>query len=294
MKNSEFKKAARKHQIEYKLKKTGSDYSTYETWLTKSDSDKGKNFYNGFSIFSEVQKRYPKHSINLYSDILRSQHIPFNFFIPFRNDLNFCKNVFNELLGNCIHSIDIESIIDNKGNVKIEFAPSPKKKYLDDNTSFDTYIEFTHIDGGKGIIGIEVKYTEKEYPLKKGSSEERKINDPKSNYQTTTNKIEIYEPDSIKDLKKDLFRQIWRNQLLGEKMLLVDKDKFKHFSSLVFFPEKNEHFIHASNEYIEMLIENKNKFLPITYESFLKACNRHCPNNEFKKWVNYLIERYIF
>ena len=160
MNNTEFKKAAKRHQINYREQNISTDYKTYETWLTDEFGKEGKNFYNKLSVFSVVQQRYPNFYIDLYSDMLRSEHIPFNLFVPFRHNLEFCKNVFNEFLGGCIKSINSRSIIDGGENIKIEFAPSPKENYLNDGTSFDTYIEYNHKDGTKGIIGVEVKYTE--------------------------------------------------------------------------------------------------------------------------------------
>lgn len=37
--------------------------------------------------------------------------------------------------------------------------------YLNDGTSFDTYIEYVDSNDQKGAIGIEVKYTENNYPI---------------------------------------------------------------------------------------------------------------------------------
>ena len=293
MTNSEFKKAARQHQVSYRQDNIQNEYNTYVNWLTDEAGKKGNNFYDGFSIFSSVAQRYPNFYVDLYSDMLRSEHIPFNLFIPFKADLIFCKNVFNELLGGCIKSIESKSIIDNGDNIKVEFAPWPKENYLNDRTSFDTYIEYTHTDNSKCIIGLEVKYTEKEYKLEAGSTQEKTINNPVSKYYTVSEKANIYKPNSFNELKTDIYRQIWRNQLLGESILLTDNDKFKHSVSLVFFPEGNDHFIHTSEKYIAMLIDNDNKFLAITYETFLSACNKHCPNEEYKKWIDYLTKRYI-
>ena len=100
---------------------------TLKPWLTNDLGREGKNFYDGFSIFDVVKHRYPNFYIDLYCDTLRSEHIPFNFFVPFRQDLNFCKNVFNRLLNGCIKAIESTCIIDNKENIKIEFSPKPKR-----------------------------------------------------------------------------------------------------------------------------------------------------------------------
>jgi len=291
--NLEFKKKAKQHQVNYREKHISPDYNTYVTWLTDEAGNGGRNFFDGFGVFEAVQQRYPKFYVDLYSDMLRSEHIPFNLFVPFKHDLTFCKNVFNEILGGCIKSIDKQAIIDRGENIKIEFAPSPKENYLNDRTSFDTYIEYTHQDNSKGIICIEVKYTEKEYKLEVGSTQEKTINDKSSKYFSVSKDCGLYEQTSMDLMLTDIFRQVWRNQLLAESIRLVHNDKFKYSSSLTFYPEGNGHFTDTSEKYIAMLLDNKNTFVPVTYENFLIACLKHCPNNDFKKWIDYLTDRYI-
>jgi hypothetical protein len=73
----------------------------------------------------------------------------------------------------------------------------------------------------------------------------------------------------------------------------MDKDKFKHFTSLTLFPQGNHHFVKTSQEYIELLIGNDNNFLPLTYEDFFKACLKHYPDINYRNWIEYLVERYI-
>ena len=288
MKNTYFKKVAKEHQISFRVQNIRQEYNKYETWLSDKDGKEGKNFYDGFSILPAVQKRHPSFYINLYSDMLRSEHIPFNLFVPFRSNLNYCRDVFNEFMNGKIKSIDNRSIYDNKENIKIEFAPLPKKNYLNDRTSFDAYIEFNHQDGSKGILGIEV-----EYKLLSGSIEERAINDKSSMYYSVSRDSGLYKLNSENELKSDLYRQIWRNQLLVESMRLVNNSKFKHSSSLIFYPVDNEHFKETSESYSTMLLKNKQKFVSVTYEKFISACYKHCPNSEYKTWVDYLSKRYL-
>ncbi|NOX46259.1 MAG: hypothetical protein GXO89_04700 [Chlorobi bacterium] len=293
MTNKEFKQNAKKHQINYREKHISTDYKTYKTWLTDSAGKKGGNFYKRLSVFSIVRQRFPNFYVNLYSDMLRSEHIPFNLFIPFKHELSYCKDVFNELLGGCIKTIESRSIIDDRENIKIEFAPSPKGNYLNDRTSFDTYIEYNHIDGTKGIIGIEVKYTEKEYKLKIGSTEEKTIQDKSSKYYSVSIDSGLYKPHALDLLPNDIYRQIWRNHLLAESIRLNQNKKFKHSSTLLLYPKDNDHFTVASKKYNELLISNANSFVPVTYERFLSACDKYCPNNEFQDWIDYLINRYL-
>ena len=283
-----FLSRARLYQSKFRAHTLGLNYDEYGNYLTPKDAEQGFNFYSGFGIFDAVRRRYKRYSKGLYANMLRSEHIPFNLFIPFNSDSGsrqFLAKVLNEFLDNRITSID---------RIEIEYSPSRKEKYLNDKTSFDTYIEYTHIDGSDGIIGIEVKYTEQGYKLTPNSSEANGLNDGTSKYFTISEKCNLYKPGSHLKLIKDEFRQIWRNHLLGEYMLHVDSEKFKHFTSVTLFPEGNTHFIHHSKEYIKMLVDNNNKFKPITYEAFLDACLKHCPSSEYKRWIVYLKDRYIF
>jgi len=282
--NTGFRKKARRFQSKYRAEILNVGYEYYGNRLKEEDGKKGFNFYNGFSVFEEVKKRYPEFNKGLYCDMLRSEHIPFNLFIPLKQNLIFCKEVFNEFLNNIIKSID---------KIKIEYAPSPKTNYLKDNTSFNAYIEYTHIDNTKGIIGIEVKYTEHEYPLKRRSKEERFIKDRKSPYYITSEAANLYTLEALDFLITDRFRQVWRNQLLGESILIKDYDKFKHFISLTFFPSGNAHFVKVSKEYLGLLKENENKFYPVIFEKYFSILQKHCPDNNFQYWVNYLSARYI-
>jgi hypothetical protein len=258
-------------------------FEKYGNRLQRKDGERGLCFYSGFGIFQAVQ-RHRSYNERLYCDLLRSEHIPFNFFVPFEKDKSFCRQVFDELLNHTIKSID---------EIRIEYAPKDPEKYLNDKTSFDAYIEFTHQDNRKGFIGIEVKYTEREYELKPGSKEERDVNDPKSRYSLVTQDCGIYKPGAIAELRSDKYRQIWRNQLLGESMLIVDHEKFKHFTSLLLFPKGNTHFVQASKDYVNFLATNQHRFLSLTYEDFIAICRAHCPNDDFFKWLEYLSERYI-
>lgn len=277
-----FLKRARMHQSLFRANILDLPYDKYGNYLTKEDGEQGKNFYNGFDIFAAVRKRYPTYSKGLYSNMLRSEHIPFNMFVPLDKDKEYCRKVFEDILNIDIISIDV---------IKIEYAPKGKEKYLNDNTSFDTYIEYTHCDGTKGVIGVEVKYTERAYSLKADSTEGNAVSNPASLYYKVTDACQLYKPGATDVLPTDKFRQVWRNHLLGEKMLM--NGDCNHFSSLTLFPSGNSHFTETSKEYINLLNSNDNKFIPLTYERFFELLSKYCPNNEYKDWIDYLKERYI-
>lgn len=280
---SGFLRRARLHQSIFRAHYLKLPFDTYGNYLTQVDGEKGKNFYDGYGIFDAV-KKYRKYNKPLYSNLLRSEHIPFNIFIPLDKDRKFCRNVFADILKSNILSVD---------RIEIEYAPKPKEKYLNDGTSFDAYIEYTNSDSTKGMIGIEVKYTEKEYKLLPNSKQEKDIKDKSSTYYTVTEKCGLYKQNAVQFLPTDNFRQVWRNHILGASILLDDNSEFKHFTSLTLFPADNTHFIKTSKEYIDLLNDNDNKFIAVTYEDFFALLKRHCPDNNYKKWLDYLTTRYI-
>jgi hypothetical protein len=280
---SGFLRRARLHQSIFRAEYLGLPFDTYGNYLTREDGENGKNFYDGFGIFDAV-KKYRKYNKPLYSNLLRSEHIPFNIFIPLDKNRNYCKKIIADILKSDIMSID---------RIEIEYAPKPKENYLNDRTSFDAYIEYTNLDGTKGMIGIEVKFTEKEYKLQANSKQEKDINDKSSLYFSITNRCGFYKSNAIETLMSDKFRQVWRNHILGESILDSDRNKFKYFTSLTLFPADNTHFIKISKEYIELLTQNDNKFIALTYEDFFALLGKHCTDSNYKNWLEYLTKRYI-
>jgi hypothetical protein len=280
---SGFLRQARRHQSAFRARYLELPFDTYGNYLIKEDGEKGKNFYDGFGIFEAV-KKYRKYNKQLYTNMLRSEHIPFNFFIPLDKNKIYCKIIFSEIIKTYIVSID---------KIEIEYAPKPKEKYLNDGTSFDTYIEYTSSDGTKGMIGIEIKYTEREYRLPAFSKQDNDMKNKNSLYFSVTNKSGLYREDAIELLSTDKFRQVWRNHILGESIILADSDKFKRFTSLTLFPAGNTHFIKTSSEYITLLRNIDNKFIALTYEDFFALLRKHCPDSDYGKWLDYLKDRYI-
>jgi hypothetical protein len=284
--DNSFKKKARLHQSKYRTEILQVDYDEYGNRLTETDAKSGLNFYNGFDIFNAVKKRYPKYSKGLYADMLRSEHIPFNIFIPLKTDTELARYIFSSFL-----PVEIVEII----AVKIEYAPSPAKEYLNDRTAFDTFIEYKNNRNEHGIIGIEVKYTEQEYKLQPGSKEEKDIQNKNSIYYQLIKNIGLYKSESIMELPKDRYRQVWRNQLLGESMIVKKDLKYSEFTSIILYPAGNNHFTEVANEYKEFLSSTSNdRFFAITFESFFKLIEKNINSEELRDWVSYLKVRYLF
>lgn len=218
-------------------------------------------------------------------NMLRSEHIPYNLFVPMEEDLEDAKLLFNEIIRSGISSIT---------HIYIEFAGyTDKAMYLNDGTSFDTYIEYLDNKNQKGAIGIEVKYTENSYSI--GEKEEKDIKDTTGRYHQMTYKSGYF----ISDLDIQIFlkahhlRQIWRNHLLGFSM--IDRGGIQHFHHIHLYPQGNTHFHqYAVPEYKSLLTpKGKDCFIALTYENLFEMMSQYFSSEKQKEWINYLYQRYI-
>jgi hypothetical protein len=283
-----FKERARRHQIKFREDVLKVGYDGFETILTDADAQKGIIFFDGFKINEYAQNRYPHFKLKeaCFANMLRSEHIPFNFFVPLSKNLEYARAVLNRFMSGVVNIIT---------GIRIDYAPDPLKA-MKDKTSFDVFIEYRHASGGTGILGIEVKYTEREYPLVKKSKEDIEINDPGSVYYILTKKIGLYRKDDIPKLKTDEFRQAWRNQLLGESMTRKNNpdSKYEYFTSIILYPEGNDHIGDIIPKYKSFLTpDHENSFKGITYEQFISAGRELAGDPGYLEWLQYLEERYI-
>lgn len=293
---------ARKHQSDFRDKEmkvpavpNSSKSGCYGNVISKDDGNKGVNFYKPF--WNEIKKDLNGKTGAILTNVLRSEHIPYNIFFPMKHDLQKAALLFRTLTGKDV--AEIKKII-------IEYAPSPKEEYLDDLTSFDTYVEYIDSSKARCGIGIEVKYTEQGYQIGKG--EELKIHDKNSTYYRITRDSGCFNYGKLSEEEfiisnfgnhnrgNDL-RQLWRNHILGLSMKL-HKDGLKDFLSVHLYPSFNEHFNPNSstvlNDYCNLLNEyEKLSFMPLTYEDLFESM-RNCGMDEIDKgWIDYLTHRYI-
>ena len=302
-----FKRNARTHQSDFRANilrvpfDPDNKYGKYGAFLMPGDADAGLNFCEDFrqEILKRIERRYPsltpRQYDGLYANMLRSEHIPWNVFIPMTHDVNATAQVFNRIIG-----VDE---IDEVKKIRIEWAPD-KTKCLNDKTSFDTYIEYLH-DGKKCGIGIEVKYTEEGYPFS-GKTEYREVmENEQSRYAQVTKSCGWFIPEianrPIREtpLCKDEFRQIWRNHILGASMVgnkNLGKDKVEKFHSITLYPKGNPHFNEVLPAYEQFLTDKgRSTFGYITIESLIDLLDQHFPKTkEFQNWIQYLRIRYPF
>ena len=284
--DDEFKKKTRAHQFAYRENVLNDFYDEKNPQVILSPDAAKQGL-----IFCETYRELIKSKVKsfkfsaLFSNMLRSEHIPYNIFTPMEEDMSATTALFNEIIGGGISKIN---------RIQIEFAgDADKSEYLNDGTSFDTFIEYLSIDGSIGGIGIEVKYTENGYRI--GDKEKKDIENPNGTYRQVSEESNYFisSLDTKSFIKANHLRQIWRNHILGYSML--KKGEIKRFHYIHLYPEGNRHFHkYAVPEYKQLLTEQgRNSFIDLTYESLFKLIDSHFKQEKQKEWLEYLRKRYI-
>ena len=309
--DNDYKKACRQHQAWFRenvLKlQMGRNHSTRQganetaeefehrrttetdiAILTPTDAARLMNFVPEYH--EEIRSQFLEHrdgiprDFGLMANMLRSEHVPYNIFVPMMTDLVTASRCFSEILPHR----DIKTI----RKWLIEYAPNT----INDKTAFDVYVEYETSKGEKGVIGIEVKYTEEGYSV--GNKEFAMMQDSQSAYSVTTRNSGCFINSDPMQFNNPDFIQLWRNHILGLAML--QQGKADYFDSLTLYPSGNHHF-HSSGSHIgtiaayEELLTDKGKstFHGITYECFFNILREHYQSARNISWLDYLETRYL-
>jgi hypothetical protein len=273
-----FKAAARRHQSRYRATVLKVDCDEYGNRLTEPDAKALLNYFDGFNVRGTLKSRYPHYSKGRDGDMLRSEHIPFNLFAPLLSSGSLAQRLIRGAFGiGCAGPFQIQ----------LEFAPEPKETHLNDATSFDAFIRFKNPQGKKAGIGIEVKYTEKEYRI--GKTEKANVENPRSKYWQVTRESEAFADPTNPELGTDALRQVWRNHLLGLSMRRLGE--LDDFYSIILYPTGNRHFKEVLDRYRALLTESgREKVFGCAYETYIQAIDG---DEETLRWKRYLSDRYI-
>ena len=283
--DDKFKRWARALQFAYRedVLCDFNEYRTPQVLLSEENAKLGMIFYEGYRdlILSKVGNV----ATQLTANMLRSEHIPYNLFTPLETMPEIAVDLFSKMIGVPIKQIK---------SIEIEYAGiGDKSMYLNDRTSFDAFVSYITPDDRKGGIGIEVKYTENEYPL--GEKEGKDIAGDNHLYKDMTAESGYFRSglDISMFLTAHHLRQIWRNHILGYSMKHKgDVDIIHHVH---IYPAHNEHFHnYALPEYRALLTGNGNEsFKTITYENYFDMLDNYRDNEQVSDWVKYLRKRYL-
>jgi hypothetical protein len=282
--DDDFKRRARLHQSRFRVQQLGlGEYREYGNRLAPADAVAGRNFHAWPGMLEAVANRFGARDKKIYFDMLASDHLPFNLFVPLVGH-SATKGLVSDWTG-----VEVAEIT----ALDFEWAPAPKSHYLDDNTSFDVYITYRTPSGEAGAVGVEVKYTEREYPW--GTQERARMFSSASRYLAVHQASGLYKADSLERLRTPLFKQFWRNHLLGEAMLQRGSQGLARFTSVLLYPAGNKHFDAAARQYGDLLLPDRKPgaFRAMTYEAFIAYCRSCTKTPQHLAWTDYLTQRYI-
>jgi hypothetical protein len=135
-------------------------------------------------------------------NLLSSQPMCINIFGPMSLDLDLATRALQAWLPGEIERVTA---------VRIEWAPEPRREFLDDRTSFDAFVEYEDVHGRLAFLGVETKLTE---PFTAIGGYHRK-----PAYRDWTNRPDSpWAPVSFDRLGGVTWCQLWRNHLLVEAL----------------------------------------------------------------------------
>ena len=198
----------------------------------------------------------PRHKVlktpRLFNNLLSSQPLCFNLFAELDEDRQLASVVARRLW---------PGIVDEVRRIEFEWSPGrANPKYLDNRSAFDVFIEHTTPSGGRGFLGIEVKYHE---DLKNRAGDVRG-----RARQVATQSGVFMEPDSPRMTEAPL-NQLFLDHLLALSMLESD-DGWETGRFVFAYPAVNAVCHQAVGRYEDCLVDVAT-FEALTLEKIIDA-----------------------
>ncbi len=184
----------------------------------------------------------------IFNDLLSSQPLCFNLFGELAGDMPLASAVVSGMTEGRFAEV-----------TKIDFEWSPGRRdarYLNDRSAFDVFLSCRTAAGGKGFIGIEVKYHEN----LAGPAGEHK-----DRYDEIADLMGCFRGDH-EPLKKSPLQQIWRDHLLAG--ITRQADGYDDALFVTLYPKDNHHVSDALREYCAQLL-NGDSFAAWPMEDFV-------------------------
>lgn len=215
---------------------------------------------------SESDKLFAKPRI--YNDLLSSQPLCFNLFGELTYNLALATAIVQEMSMGRFCKV-----------TKIQFEMSPGRgdnRFLGDRSAFDVLLECETATGGRGFIGIEVKYHENLI----GKPGRHRVR-----YDEVANEMKCFPADHSVFMVSPL-QQLWRDHLLSG--ILKIKNNYEDALFIVLYPKDNGHVAEAVKGYRADLIQTES-FDAWTLEEFVVMLKKYSDAN----WIDLFYNRYL-
>jgi hypothetical protein len=205
----------------------------------------------------------------IFNDLLSSQPLCFNLFGELCSDLPLASALVNSLTEG--RFLDVQDI-------KFEHSPGRRDpRYTGDRSAFDVYLECRTRGGGRGFLGIEVKYHENLIAADEGENER---------YREIAGMMACFVPDAAEVMTKAPLQQIRRDHLLLGITKIVDGYDDALFVML--YPRENPHCSSAVEAYRRCL-SDKSSFASWTLEDVVACLRQHSR----AEWISLVADRYL-
>ncbi|MCP4158869.1 MAG: hypothetical protein GY760_02240 [Deltaproteobacteria bacterium] len=219
-------------------------------------SDAAFEFAKQKVLDKQINKSLTIDEYRLFNNMLSSMPMCFNLFSDLRKLLIEDQTETSRIVKQLFKEIDW---IDKVTYIDVEFIPIPIKDYTEDKSAFDAMILVEDINGEKGLISIETKYTDLL------GSNTAKNSDKKNEI---IEKGKFFNQDLIDELKENGYKQLHRNYLLT--YAYAKKNKFKNFINVVISPEDDKLSVEEINEMKSHMLKFKDSIAKISLEEFVE------------------------
>ncbi len=292
-----------------------SNYGDYGHILSDKDGEQGMNFLPSLrdEIFNSVVKRNQiGKGVDLErttKNMLSSQAMCFNLFVPLSLDKKFATAFFRQLLGDC-----------KEVTQDIDYEYTPSKSIFNDQSGkggvdCDALLQYTNIHGKNSLVVIETKFVEKDFSFcgfrKKDHTDPCPLSTVVSpdfsncryhykkyyNYWNVAKESNLFNMDIIQNSPCPFggsLWQLWTNMSLA---YAISKEKgFDEFNYAVICPDKNDKLSNHGEIFNEFrrLLRNPQKFKVIYLNDIRNAFERIEHDSPKMEWCKEFINRYCF
>jgi len=205
----------------------------------------------------------------IYDNLLSSQPLCFNLFGELTFDLDLATRALGDMTAGRIGRI-----------VAIDFEYSPGRgdeRYTGDRSAFDVYVRYETASGGRGFVGIEVKYHE---------GLDDPVADHRPRYDQVGAEMKCFYVEQLPRLRERPLQQVWRDHLLVGAHQLVDGFDDAFFAFL--YPEGNTACSNAVEQYGQCLSDSSS-FQGWTLERLVACLKTHSS----AQWIQDFHHRYL-
>lgn len=256
-----------------------SSRSHYGNMLGSDDAEKGLNFVTPEAFVAAKDRLADRQGVverfRLLHNMLSSQPMCFNLFGPLAADLDLATTAFQALIGTDeVHRVT---------SVRFEYAPSPRREYLNDGTAFDAFVTYQRPDRSLGFVGIETKLTE---PFSAGT------------YDKPAYRRWMELPDSpwLKSASERVAKvehnQLWRDHLLAVAMLRHPGSAYSAGRVLLVRHSGDDECAVVAEGYRKLLRPDVRSFSDIALDHLIGLWQEYLPET-CKEWLDTFRLRYV-